>query len=238
METLLYTILLIYFVIGSFIIYFTNKYKDSKTRKYSWKKYFVYLMIINVLFFSILIKQQYFVYVSLIIIITGFYEIIYNTLKSKKLITGIITILIFIPLSYLFFIFSFSKSDSLFYSLFIVTVFDAFSQLIGQLTGKRKLFPKISPNKTYEGLLGGLLAAVITSILIRDLLNLNLITSIIIGLGISSFAFIGDFLASYTKRKYGIKDFSNLLPGHGGFLDRFDSLIMGNIFTLLIINSI
>ena len=69
-------------------------------------------------------------------------------------------------------------------------------------------------------------------------MEINITKSMIIGFGISSFAFIGDFFASYIKRKFGIKDFGNLLPGHGGFLDRFDSLIMGSLFTLIIIRFI
>ncbi|RLD54525.1 MAG: hypothetical protein DRJ05_14495 [Bacteroidetes bacterium] len=115
-----------------------------------------------------------------------------------------------------------------------MTVFDAFSQISGQLLGKRKLFPKISPNKTVEGLFGGFMASIFTSFMIRDLLGINEIQSVAIGFGVSLFAFAGDFLASYCKRKFGIKDFSNLIPGHGGFLDRFDSLILGGLFMYLL----
>jgi len=238
MEILLYIILLIYFIIGAVLIAITNRRKNRIEKKYNWKKYFVYLIIINTLFFSILLKKQYFTYICLIISIIGIYEIINNAIKTNKIIIGIQVVLAFIIISYFFILFSFNKTSYLLYTLFIVTIFDAFSQLIGQIIGKNKIFPKISPNKTYEGLIGGLFVSIITSILIRNLLEINIIKSITIGFGVSAFAFIGDFFASYIKRKYGIKDFSNLLPGHGGVLDRFDSLIMGSLFSLIIIKFI
>jgi phosphatidate cytidylyltransferase len=123
----------------------------------------------------------------------------------------------------------------LFYTLFLTTVFDAFSQLSGQLLGKRKLVPKISPNKTYEGLFGGLLFALFTAVLIHKLLFISIGQSFILGLGISGFAFLGDLLASYCKRRFQIKDFSKLIPGHGGILDRFDSFITAGAFMLIIV---
>jgi phosphatidate cytidylyltransferase len=114
----------------------------------------------------------------------------------------------------------------------IVTVFDAFSQLTGQLFGKTKLVPTISPNKTWEGLIGGLASAILISMLFSSLIALPILKTMALGLVISLFAFCGDLLASISKRKFGIKDFSNLLPGQGGFVDRFDSLIFASVIVL------
>ena len=72
--------------------------------------------------------------------------------------------------------------------------------------------------------------SVLTAIFIRELISLSISNSLIFGLGISVFAFTGDVLASYIKRKLEIKDFSKLIPGHGGVLDRFDSLIFASVF--------
>ena len=71
--------------------------------------------------------------------------------------------------------------------------------------------------------------------MIHDLLDLNILQSIALGFGVSSFAFLGDISSSLIKRKFEVKDFSKLIPGHGGFLDRFDSLIFSGLFMYLII---
>lgn len=105
-----------------------------------------------------------------------------------------------------------------------VLAFDAFSQFFGQLFGRHSLIRKISPNKTIEGCVGGLLMCILTSFLMFD--------SVWKGVYISFFALSGDLLASYAKRHAGVKDFSQLLPGQGGVLDRFDSYIFSAVFYL------
>jgi len=95
------------------------------------------------------------------------------------------------------------------------------------------LFVKVSPNKTVEGLAGGTLTALVVAVLLRGFLGKPLPETIIIAAGVILFAFIGDFLSSFYKRQYNVKDFGNLIPGHGGFLDRFDSLIAGGSFIAL-----
>jgi phosphatidate cytidylyltransferase len=76
-----------------------------------------------------------------------------------------------------------------------------------------------------EGLIGGLLVAVLSSLFFTGLLSANWLKTTLLATWISVCAFMGDAAKSYVKRKYNVKDFSNLIPGHGGFLDRFDSLI-------------
>ena len=107
---------------------------------------------------------------------------------------------------------------------------DIFAYCVGKKIGKHK-FSKISPNKSIEGCIGGTIGAilltVIYTIVINVFLGLNINIFAIIGISIilSLIGQIGDFAASSIKRYVGIKDFSNLLPGHGGMLDRIDSLI-------------
>lgn len=98
-----------------------------------------------------------------------------------------------------------------------VLSFDAFSQFFGQIFGRHALTRKISPNKTIEGCAGGLLICLLTSHYAFD--------TAWKGLPIAFFALCGDLLASLVKRRAGVKDFSRLLPGQGGILDRFDSYI-------------
>ena len=230
MEITLYIILLVYFLIGGIVISIVNKGKEPATKKYNWVKYFVYLVIVNALFASILFRPAIFHVICIIIFVLGLYEILNLTLTIKKAKDGSIALLILGMLSFSFYHFSLMPKKYLFYTLFMTTVFDAFSQLAGQLFGKRKMAPKISPNKTYEGLAGGLFFSLFTSMLIYRLLPTNMGQAFLLGLGMSMSALAGDLLASYCKRRFGIKDFSRLIPGHGGVLDRFDSLITSGSF--------
>jgi len=108
----------------------------------------------------------------------------------------------------------------------LIWVNDTFAYLIGKQFGKTKLFERISPKKTIEGFVGGVIFTLITSyILSIYFTNTSLIYWFIIALIISAFGVIGDLVESMFKRQVNIKDSSNLIPGHGGFLDRLDSII-------------
>lgn len=113
--------------------------------------------------------------------------------------------------------------------LFVVflTQFNDVSQYIwGKLFGKHHIIPKVSPNKTWEGFLGGLLTTIaLATGLSKVLTPLSLPMALVAGVLISSAGFIGDVTISALKRDLGIKDSGNLLPGHGGILDRVDSLV-------------
>jgi CDP-diglyceride synthetase len=109
----------------------------------------------------------------------------------------------------------------------LVATCDAFSQLWGRLLGRHPLCPRISPAKTVEGLVGGVAMTVLVAALISPLLPvLQVDRRIILGAVVAVGATAGDLGFSYFKRRLGIKDFSSTLPGHGGLLDRFDSLIV------------
>ena len=112
--------------------------------------------------------------------------------------------------------------------LIVITAFgtDVMAYFSGYLLGKHKLCPKISPKKTIEGSIGGILGSVILSgifgyFVMPDILVHCLIIGVLGGI-VSQF---GDLTASIFKRKMGIKDYGNLIPGHGGILDRFDSVL-------------
>jgi phosphatidate cytidylyltransferase len=102
---------------------------------------------------------------------------------------------------------------------------DSFALFVGSAMGKTKMAPNLSPKKTWEGALGGLIAAVLTGIGFGYWLMGDIHWGIITGLICGIFGPIGDLFESALKREVGIKDFSNVMPGHGGVLDRFDSLI-------------
>ncbi|MCY3725906.1 MAG: phosphatidate cytidylyltransferase [Rhodobacteraceae bacterium] len=117
---------------------------------------------------------------------------------------------------------------------------DAGGYFVGKLIGGPKLFPSISPNKTWSGTIGGWVMAIIIlsgfNYFWRD--ELPTIYLILYALAISVFSQLGDLSISSLKRKAGVKDSSNLLPGHGGFLDRFDGFVGAGvlIFFLTIMN--
>lgn len=108
---------------------------------------------------------------------------------------------------------------------------DSGAYLIGSMLGKNKLFERISPNKTWEGFYGGALLAVITGIIFGQF-DGTIIHWIIVALIIVIFGTLGDLTESQIKRSCGVKDSGNLLPGHGGILDRFDGVLFSAPFVL------
>lgn len=102
---------------------------------------------------------------------------------------------------------------------------DGFSQVVGQWLGRRPLAPRVSPAKTVEGFAGGVCAAVAVSAMIGALFGMPVARAAVLGLFIACAGLVGDLSASWVKRRAGIKDYSSALPGQGGFLDRFDSLL-------------
>jgi len=121
---------------------------------------------------------------------------------------------------------------------------DTFAMLIGCLIGKHKLIPDVSPKKSVEGsIAGSLVATIIASIYYYNVVTsgINLIVLIVMTLILSVLGQLGDLFFSKIKRENEIKDFSNLMPGHGGILDRFDSMtfiVFGYIIIMNIMNII
>ena len=119
-----------------------------------------------------------------------------------------------------------SLAPERFAALYVITAaFDGFSQVIGQWLGRTKLAPKLSPGKTIEGAVGGLCAAVAVALATQDLLRLDVASAALFGIATGAAGLVGDLSASWVKRRAGLKDYSDWLPGQGGALDRFDSLI-------------
>jgi phosphatidate cytidylyltransferase len=104
---------------------------------------------------------------------------------------------------------------------------DTAAYFAGKLWGRRKLLPRVSPNKTWEGAVAGFLAALGVFLLVRSLAlpYLDLGSAVVCGVIIGSLGQMGDLVESLLKRDAGVKDSSALIPGHGGVLDRFDSLL-------------
>lgn len=181
---------------------------------------FVFLIIEGGLFFVL------FFIILLVIII---FEFIASTKDRSNIVIKFLTISFFI-VSFFHFIFLRISFDDfiinyLLYIIFSIWIFDSFSLIGGRLIGGKKLIPQISPNKTISGFISGLVSLLFFSILLMIIYNqtmLIILTTLLIGI----ISFIGDAIESYCKRLLKIKDFSNLLPGHGGIIDRMDAFML------------
>ena len=120
-----------------------------------------------------------------------------------------------------------------FFVLFVTWVSDTTAFFIGRRFGRHKLAPSISPGKTWEGAIGGICGAILMSILFftPTPFQLPLIywQAILLGVLVSAFGQVGDFVESLLKRNMGVKDSGKLMPGHGGILDRMDSIVFAGI---------
>ena len=111
--------------------------------------------------------------------------------------------------------------------LIMITAFnDIFQFTWGKLLGKRKILPKISPNKTWVGFIGGVFTSGVLGGALSFLTPLDYINCFYIGLSLSIIGFIGDSIISAVKRDLKIKDTDDLIPGHGGAMDRLDSIVL------------
>ena len=102
---------------------------------------------------------------------------------------------------------------------------DSFAYFVGRSVGKHKLWPRLSPKKTWEGFIGGIAGGIIGAAIVMAIFKLPLASALIAGAIVAIVALFGDLSISMMKRHVGVKDSSNLIPGHGGFLDRADSLL-------------
>lgn len=197
--------------------------------------YFAYKTTVNIPLFPII---AVIVLISLIIMVLDFknlkFEQIACSLFAAAFVPSALSCIILFRDVYINFSDTYKKNDGIFFILFAFFccwLSDTFAYFVGRKFGKHKLSPVISPKKTVEGAIGGVICtAALNTVLFFvfkykfDLsesisLPLILISSVLL----SVISIFGDLAASTIKRNHGIKDFGNLLPGHGGIMDRFDS---------------
>ena len=184
---------------------------------------FFLLFEINVISIPLKDNNNYYLIFILLALITNlfFYKIyknIINFIMSNLLIISFFSLIkiLLIP----------NGLNIFLYLVLLVSVMDIFAYIGGNLFGVKKIAPTISNGKTIEGTLIGLFFSILASVLIKDLIDINFVYALILGFTIGIFSFLGDLFESFFKRRIGIKDSGKFIPGHGGFLDRFDGYIL------------
>lgn len=197
-------------IIGA-LIAFSLLMPESFTQKiveytpYS-KLEFVMIGVVLLLIYSVLVKNNFtfddvgFILISALYVGIGFYYLIETRNVGLEFII---------------------------FALLLVWTTDSGAYFIGRKMGKKKLWPEISPNKTVEGFVGGVITAVVFACIMQLVfpISSSWLLLVVITVIASIFGQLGDLVESAIKRHYAVKDSGNILPGHGGILDRFDSLI-------------
>ncbi len=215
---------------------YNNAFKEKGYHPISW---IGYVGCFSILLMGGIIPEELKMVISRLvlafILIVAFIYIMF--MKEKHSIIDI-TITLF-SLLYIPFMFSFVKLLMLMehgrawvlFAILGASMSDTFAYEIGSRFGKRKLCEKISPKKTVEGAIAGIIGVVISYVILALILNrffdmnINLIFITVMGILTSIIGQFGDLSASVIKRYCGIKDFGTIMPGHGGILDRLDSLL-------------
>ena len=216
------------FFLGGIGLWFASHKRPASIRRERLVKFITYFFVVNSMLFAALAGRWVFAIFVTVIALAGARELsaivpaAAGGSKTKAIAISFAYVLVAVAAIAFAWI---APSEKAIFVFLIVCAFDGFSQVSGQLLGRHSLAPAISPGKTIEGSFGGLLVALSIAFAIRPLIGTFLLPTLVAAVFIVACALAGDLLASLIKRRAGVKDFSNLLPGHGGILDRFDSFL-------------
>lgn len=208
------------------LIEFSNalKYKKINVNKYL------------IIFFTIIYYVVGFKYIDTLVFMFFIFLLFYTLNKNNNIVDISLSFIsifyIVIPFSFIFILNE--KNNYLSWIVFLSAwSTDTMAYFIGKNFGKHKISQNISPNKTLEGFIAGVISCVLVisiyGFLFNDKLNISILNLVFLSIFTGIVGQIGDLIASSIKRFVEIKDFGNLIPGHGGILDRFDSILMISI---------
>ena len=228
---------LLAFLIGGAGLYWASRKIEPRIRHDRLVKFVTYFCVVAVFLLSAFGGPLVLAALMLLILLIGAYEL-YGVLFSVRgdrlsFRIGIGAGYFLLALALLLFV-ARSSTEVVVFVYLVVAAFDGFSQVAGNLLGRHALIRRISPGKTVEGALGGLILSAAMAVSLRALAGLNIVQSLAVCGWIAAAALSGDLLASWVKRRFGVKDFGGILPGHGGVLDRFDSLLLAGPASLLL----
>lgn len=217
-------------ILGAMGVAIANINAEDGAIRRRWTRYYSHIittLVIIIATFTSLVST-----VTIVIILAGYYEVIRAVFKFRNrnfplLVTSLAGYTL-IAAGFLFFSFIFN-SYFLFAIYLQVLLFDIFSQVTVLVIKRRTPIPGSESTRTVEGIVGGFIFCVVTAIAVMGLLNSSIMVSVFIGVLTATTAVIGDLLATWFKRKMRIKQYSRLLPGQGGFLDRFDSYMVSGL---------
>lgn len=213
------------FALGMAIMAVANRRAEPEVSRARWLKLVVFFLIVHIVLGVAAAGRPWVIGLLLGVLLAGGIEL-WRAWRRIEAARPARIWVVFMALAGLVLWAAWRLPTTVFAFLFIVTATcDGFSQVIGQWLGRRPLAPRLSPGKTVGGFVGGLLAAVTVAVLVRHLLQTTPLTAAALGLLTGATGLAGDLAASWVKRRARLKDFSSALPGQGGFLDRFDSLL-------------
>jgi len=231
-----YGILFLLILVGG-ISEFSRLFRNSEVKPNKWLAYIISILLFVISFFVAedLISGKILIVAAPLLLVVMAAELYRKKEKPLENIAVTIFGIIYlaVPLSLInFMIFPVitgepAYSPKILIALFsLIWIYDSGAYLVGVSIGRHRLFERISPKKSWEGAIGGTLIAILASWFIADLIpEIKLIHWIAISILIVVSSTFGDLTESMFKRYFGIKDSGNILPGHGGVLDRFDSLL-------------
>ena len=213
------------FMVGAAAFLWANRRVGPAVRRSRWIKFATYVVIVHaVLGATVLGRGAVFVLMAAIVAV-GSVEIAHAARRlEQRTRSAILLAFAVIAAGALWFAWC-AGPPVVAYLYIVIAVFDGFSQAGGQLLGRTKLAPAISPGKTVEGSIIGAAASIAAAWLLRDHAGLAAPRATAFAAVMAAAGLVGDLAASWVKRRAGIKDYAAILPGHGGVLDRFDSFL-------------
>lgn len=222
--------LLLFAILGTITLHeFLNLIKN--------KSYLPYLILFISL--GLLYIQEYTIFASILLVVSCLFNttLAYQLFKTKQPTYSIVyqyaLSFLYLIAGFLFIIkIAYADINLLLAIFLLIWANDSFAYLVGVKFGKRKLFPSVSPKKSIEGFIGGIVGAILVSLIIGYKIypSIALVDWIILAILAGSLGTIGDLIQSKFKRRAGVKDSGKIMPGHGGMYDRLDSIIYTSPF--------
>ena len=214
------------FAVGALLVHRVHRGQPADRRRRDWLKYAVFVGVINGLWVSAFVGRGAATIALGLIVLFGSVEVFQVVPAARQPAAGAAAMLL-LGLALAPMLRSSTGPAAFAFVVLVTAATDSFAELLGRLIGRRKLCPRLSPQKTAAGFWGGLGMAVGVSLMLGFLLpDAHGVRLAFLGLATALGAVGGDLVFSAIKRAAGVKDFSGALPGHGGVLDRFDSLVL------------